>query len=286
MGSKDKFWYRDPDDPHECDWLFKYPTENTGQHWAEKIAYEIARRMRILAPRVELAQCQLEDGESARGSVTRSFSSGYELYHGNQVLAGLDAAYDPEQRFGQSMHTVKRIFDSMSVFESDAYAERCRQRLAEYLVLDAVIGNVDRHHENWGILGKLVDGYLKGRLAPTFDHASSLGRELLDVGGGRSRRRYLCELGIDRYVERAHGAVFVEEDRARGPSPLELVRRCVDQPDYQALFRKALRRVDHLTMESIEEVVSMVPGPWMTELSKDFVVRLVNYNLSELRFLL
>ena len=106
------------------------------------------------------------------------------------------------------------------------------------------------------------------------------------LGARRSRRRYLCELGIDRYVERAHGAVFVEEDRARGPSPLELVRRCVDQPDYQALFRKALRRVDHLTMESIEEVVSMVPGPWMTELSKEFVVRLVNYNLSELRFLL
>ena len=21
MGSKDKFWYRDPDDPNECDWL-------------------------------------------------------------------------------------------------------------------------------------------------------------------------------------------------------------------------------------------------------------------------
>ena len=21
MGSKDKFWYRDPDDPHECDWM-------------------------------------------------------------------------------------------------------------------------------------------------------------------------------------------------------------------------------------------------------------------------
>lgn len=31
MGSKDKFWYRDPDDPNECDWLFKYPTEHTGQ---------------------------------------------------------------------------------------------------------------------------------------------------------------------------------------------------------------------------------------------------------------
>ena len=46
MGTKDKFWFRDPDDPLQCDWLFKFPTENTGQHWAEKIAYEIARKMR------------------------------------------------------------------------------------------------------------------------------------------------------------------------------------------------------------------------------------------------
>ena len=286
MGSKDKFWFRDPGDPHECDWLFKFPTENTGQHWAEKVAYEIARRMRILAPRVELAQCQSADGEPSPGSATRSFSSGYELYHGNQILAGMDDTYDPERRFGQSMHTVKRIFDSLSVFESEAYAERCRLQLAEYLVFDAVIGNVDRHHENWGILGKLVNGSLKERLAPTFDHASSLGRELLDAGGRKSRRRYLCELGIDRYVEPAHGAVFIGEDSTRGPSPLELVRRCVDQPDFQALFRKALRRVDYLSMETVEEVVSKVSGAWMTELSKEFVVSLVDYNLRELRLLL
>ena len=79
MGSKDKFWYRDPDDPHECDWLFKFPTENTGQHWAEKIAYELARRMHVAAARVELALCHVEDGEPSRGSAARGFPSDYEL---------------------------------------------------------------------------------------------------------------------------------------------------------------------------------------------------------------
>lgn len=158
MGSKDKFWFRDPDDPQECDWLFKFPTENTGQHWAEKISFEIARAMRILAPKVELAQLQEPSGNLKRGSVVRNFASDYELYHGNQILAGVDQRYDPDQRFGHGMHTVQRIFRSMSVFESDDFADRCRARLAEYLILDAVIGNVDRHHENWGILCKVVDG--------------------------------------------------------------------------------------------------------------------------------
>ncbi len=65
-------------------------------------------------------------------------------------------------------------------------------QLASYLVLDALIGNTDRHHENWGFLGQVLvnidevseaarlvkqGGY---DIAPSFDHASSLGRELPD----------------------------------------------------------------------------------------------------------
>ncbi|MDE0025051.1 MAG: HipA domain-containing protein [Spirochaetaceae bacterium] len=285
MGTKDKFWFRAPDDPQECDWLFKFPTENTGQHWAEKVSYEIARRMRILAPRVELAQYCEQGGERNPGSAVRSFSSGYELYHGNQILAGLDENYDPDQRFGHSMHTVQRIFHSMSVFESDRYADRCRARLAEYLILDAVIGNVDRHHENWGILCKVVDGRLKGRLAPTFDHASSLGRELLDTGSGKSRHRFLTELGIDRYAERAPGAVFIGEDTRRGPSPLELMRWGVEQADYGRFFRTALTKLGNLDMEGVQEIVFKIPSSWMTGLAREFVVRLVNYNLDQLQLL-
>lgn len=47
-----------------------------------------------------------------------------------------------------------------------------------YLILDALIGNTDRHHDNWGVLVTSEDGKFRYHLAPTFDHASSLGREL------------------------------------------------------------------------------------------------------------
>jgi hypothetical protein len=48
---------------------------------------------------------------------------------------------------------------------------------ASYLVLDALIGNTDRHHMNWGVLD---DPGSPRVLAPTFDHASSLGFLLSD----------------------------------------------------------------------------------------------------------
>ena len=67
MGSKEKFWYRNPE--IEIDQLFKFPQVNTGQHWAEKIAAEIAAHLGILHAKVELA-----DFRGTPGSVAESFA--------------------------------------------------------------------------------------------------------------------------------------------------------------------------------------------------------------------
>ena len=55
MGSKRKFWYVCPGSDEETEWLFKYPQSNTGQHWSEKIAAEVAAVLEIPHARVELA---------------------------------------------------------------------------------------------------------------------------------------------------------------------------------------------------------------------------------------
>ena len=95
---------------------------------------------------------------------------------------------------------------------------------ADYLVLDALIGNTDRHHENWGLLMKQVGDHLQGILAPTFDHVSALGRELLDTKEGKGRERLLQEGRVGDYAEKAHGAIFWETTDRRGLGPLESVR--------------------------------------------------------------
>ena len=77
MGSKEKFWFQGSND---ADWLFKFPTKGTGGHWAEKIAFEVARKLRIPAAHVELALYRDGAGNEHRGSICRSFSSGYELF--------------------------------------------------------------------------------------------------------------------------------------------------------------------------------------------------------------
>ena len=280
MGSKTKFWYRrlvaetDAEGTEDNMWLFKYSQSGTGQHWAEKIAAEVADILRVYHARVELAEFR-----DARGSVTESFArSGRSLYHGNQVLERVIHNYDPEKRFRQSNHTLENIFKAMdNIFLKTEAAKSAKMFIVDYLLLDAVIGNTDRHHENWGVLRKRVGDKWRGFVAPSFDHASSLGRELLD----ERRDRVLRENRVGTYAERARGAIYWSEDDQRGLSPLELLRR--GTTTYPDLFVTALSKLERLTHDSLTNLVNRIPQCWMSSTARDFVCALMCYNLRELR---
>jgi hypothetical protein len=191
MGSKVKFWYRTS--PTSTPWLFKFPQANTGQHWAEKIAAEVAALLQLPHARVELAEwCGL------LGSATESFTeAGVGLFHGNQVLAGQVVDYDRDKRFRQANHTLANILSALDgTFATGESALAAKQTFASYLILDAIISSTDRHHENWGVLVDTRPQGWNDILAPTFDHASSLGRELLDDGRKKCRKRILNEATI------------------------------------------------------------------------------------------
>lgn len=276
MGSKQKFWFRHADNGR--DMLFKYPRANTGEHWAEKIAAEIAEELRILHAKVECACFK-----GAQGSATESFArKGRELYHGNQLLAGQVLGYDRAKKFGQSRHTLANIFAAFDrVFLGPESATAAKQRAASYFVLDALIGNTDRHHENWGILVKRTRGAMAPIITPSFDHASSLGRELLDDTLGKCRTRILREKRIGHYAENAPGAIYWNSSERRAPSPLELVRRAAAA--YPELFHNALLQIGRLEAETFRSVVDRMPPDWMSEIARTFAIELLCYNLERLK---
>lgn len=129
MGSKAKFWYQPGEDSSR--WLFKYPRGNSGEHWAEKIAEQVADLLDIPHARVELAIFA-----ENRGAVTQSFVDGEsELFHGNQTLEMVVRGYDPESRFGQSDHTLENIWLALDhAFEGTDKAIEAKLQFAEYLV--------------------------------------------------------------------------------------------------------------------------------------------------------
>ena len=278
MGSKEKFWYSKPDE--KTNWLFKHPRPNTGEHWAEKIAAEIASVIGIRHAKVELAKFHDE-----RGSVTESFARGGRvLHHGNQMLEVAIDGYNPEKKFHQSHHTLENIWKVLDIVfvKSNSFIKsesltRAKLAIVNYMVLDALIGNTDRHHENWGVLLRRVGDGWSVIVAPSYDHASSLGRELRD----EHRDRLVAENRVGDYVEKGRGAIYWSENERHGPSPLELVRRAADT--YPELFHPASLKLAKIDEEVFSQIVNRIPSDWMTSSARVFAIEFMRYTYEKLQ---
>lgn len=189
--------------------------------------------------------------------------------------------YDPTARFRHADHTLANIFAAINkVMRREEDAVLIKQAFCEYLLLDALIGNTDRHHENWGLLAKQEEDGWVAMLAPSFDHASSLRRELRDFGPKKSRERFLSEDRVGGYSEKGRGAIYGNALDPHGLSPLELVRSAVH--DYPDLFKGLRQKLLALSPDYFGTIVSRVPDECMSPLARTFAVRLLSYNADQL----
>ncbi|WP_156000291.1 HipA domain-containing protein [Thioalkalivibrio sp. ALMg9] len=283
MGSKDKFWVDRPDD--SLPWLFKFSRvndgEETGEHWSEKLAAEIAQRLGIQHAPVELARF----GDSW-GSLSRMFETladeAVELVHGNELLAGEIPAYDPERRYKQNQHTLENILHAVQhgIQGNESRLAEAYHQIGGYLVLDALILNTDRHHENWALFRRTKgDNSIEHWIAPSFDHASSLGRELT-----RSMLiDWQNDTTIDRvawYAKRGRGGVFRNTGDRRGANPLQLAE--LAQRTWPQFIDPWLKRLRDVGREAITAPLERVPPDCMTEAHRWFARNLLEHTYSRL----
>lgn len=283
MGSKDKRWVQLPGDSNL--WLFKFSRSSagriTGEHWAEKIAAEIAALMGVPHARVELA---ILDGHP--GSLSQRFTqlsragASVELEHGNALLAGYVTGYDRTKQNKQRDHTLSNILKVVeSLFPSAKERVLSMRQLAGYLVLDALILNTDRHHENWGVLRTVnSDHSVVYEIAPSFDHASSLARnEPPEKLAG-----WLRESGsAERYMRGAHGGIYLEGNSAKGENPYTIAEKAMlEWPEYFAYWQGVL---DKIEQQELERIVERIPDSMMAIESKLFVKALLALMLAKLK---
>lgn len=190
LGTKPKFWYRGEDG---LSYLLKESRPDTGEHWAEKVACELCKLIGI-----PHAQYELANFIGKKGVVSLNFvPKGGGLIHGNELLVARNEKY-PVSRFHRvKEHTLDLVMHTIGLTQAQPpigwtpndQIKRGTDVFAGYLMFDAWIANQDRHHENWGLIwtGKTA------HLAPSYDHASSLGRNESD----EKRKLRLTEKGRD-----------------------------------------------------------------------------------------
>jgi hypothetical protein len=226
----------------------------------------VADELGLPAARVELA-VRRDDGTVTRGVISKKVLSDDEsLIHGNELLAeiGISGA-SAKDRSGYTLEAVQRVLaDVAPPVQGDVLS--AWDWWVGYTVLDALVGNTDRHQENWAVIG---DG--KRRLAPTFDHASSLGFLLDDV----DRLDRLSTSDESRTV-----AAYVGRARSKlegGPHPCAVAASSLEMCS-QVARERWIERIRALM--SIEDVVGQIPPHRASDPARAFASELYVANRS------
>jgi len=279
MGSKPKFWF-DHSKHGKC--LFKTARTGTGEDWSEKVAEQFAALLGIPHARYELATWRDDPG-----IVTpRMTSDTEELVHGNEILIELDRGYEEGSAgYRTPLHTVEAVLDAivdtgMTVPGGWDLPERLAAAdvFCGYLLLDTLIGNTDRHHENWAAIRTPgEDSAPPGlQLAPTFDHASSLGR---NESPERMAERVATNdepFSVEGYAQRAQSALFLDKGDKKPLSPLGAFLQAARRTPIGAKhWCQALARTSN---DDLRSIVHNVPDVRLQEVGKEFVHRMVAYN--------
>lgn len=277
LGTKEKFWFYGTDDNEIR--LCKIGRQGTGENWAEKVAYELAKLLGV-----PCAEYHLAKWKSDQAVVSIPFLEKNErLIHGNEILGSIDKSYHPKNAFKlrqYRLRTVIALFQSAfrGVGLPKGYIDSGIQESVElfilYLMFDCWIGNQDRHDQNWGvILGRPQDGLV---MAPSFDHASSLACRMSDEE--RIKRLNTKDVGysIETYVERARTPFFTKEGRLR---TLECFLLSVELAKKQQVLGMWIEKLESIDRSQIEQVLVKVPSEFgMSDIAVEFTARYLEAN--------
>lgn len=277
LGTKAKFWFVREGER----WLFKEGHAGSGEDWAEVLAARSAESLGL-----PHAQYELATHKGVHGVVSRKIhDDDAALVFGNQVLAEQDPDYPAglDSRFMRtSRHTAQAVAEALgrdiglpAAWTPAPGVTSAPEVFGGYLLLDAWIANTDRHHLNWGVIESATDH--TRTLAPTFDHAASLGAGLSD--GTRLAR--LCskdrQYTVAAYVTRprTRSALFRDRGEPRPLSPLdaflEWARRC----PASTVWVKLLSAVDDVALVG---EIAQVPEARMSDAAKAFAVEMLRCN--------
>jgi hypothetical protein len=275
LGTKRKFWYRDEGQRFV---LFKEGRPNTGENWAEKVNCEICGLLALPHALYDFAKWRDHDGV-----VTPKFlSEDSRLVLGNELLAKLIKDYVHTSRYQARQHTVQVVMSIMrwpelglpeGYVSPDPAITKPADVFIGYLMLDALVSNQDRHHENWGLV---LGPNRKVTITPTFDHASSLGRNETDES--RERRLKTKDRGdsVESYVLRARSALY---SGLRDAKPLLTFDAFIEAAKSAPLAGNYwLDRLQATTKEQFEAIFADIPPHLISDAARRFALRMLEVN--------
>ena len=265
-----------------------YSVKETGtilfeQFWNEIIAYQLGRVLQVKVPPAFLAYFAGDGQELYYGSLIEwfyAYGGKDEAKRGEDIIVNYIDDYDKKRGKQHNFQTVVQIFEDYQV-------ENWLADLAEMLTFDAIIGNTDRHQNNWQIVDYTESG--KRLLSPTFDNGTSLGYEI------RSEHiaPYLAqgwEGKHDKRARKGYHHMRWEIDDAAQANHFDLLEKMADKfPDTRASITRILGEDIAPIFAKIDQLCEYELKDRRYELSRqraEFIKRMIcfRFNYARKRF--
>lgn len=293
-GTREKCWLINPTDFSYH--FFKVSIKK------EKIDYKTEFWMEIIASKVgqslglNVLDYNIAKHRDLIGCISQDMvpDKQYSLVELMQFLMGYNPQYNPED--DHEKYTIDFVNNALKFYGLDKFLPE----FIDVLVFDCIIGNQDRHQENWGFIApadtkqKLkehVEGpqdfWRESTVAPIYDSGSSLGREKSEDA---IRQALKDSQQIDAYVKRYSPEVRWKE----GPKTKyeEFIRNMIASPRYGKWTKDSIKRlVSAYDVERVHELIAHVDDSLPEECAahrltgerKQYVMALMDRRINQLK---
>ncbi len=224
-------------------YLFKEPSgPHVMQIWSEVIAYELAKVVGVPVPPAFLARAP----RNGSPGVLVEFFYGYADRAPARLIDGIDRLVANGFAVDFKHGSLKDNIDVCRLQKVPDW----RYWWAATLAFDTLIGNTDRHSQNWGFLTEAAPGGgISFSMAPAFDNGTSLGF----IVGEESLEGHLAPDAMRRFVRRGrHHYGWTSGDRASARH----VALCRAYAERIVGSKATLTRVSSITDARVDEIVS------------------------------
>lgn len=229
-------------------YLFKHANNRyPDQFWTEIIAYRIGCMLGVAVPPAFVAW---DSSSGVCGALIEWFldypGGPEERYApGGDYMTRMIPGY--ERKKGEQ-HNLESIIALMKVLTQKGILDDVWQIWwCDVLLFDALIGNTDRHQDNWGLLWT-AEG--RARMAPVFDNGTSLGHEIFP-----HKMAAFYEPGrLAHYINRGtHHLRWHIADQRHGQHAALIARLYVRTPELREHVKK---RLAAFNMEAMGAIIS------------------------------
>lgn len=230
-------------------YLFKESIErHPVQFWSEIIAYRIGKIIGVKVPPAFAAIWQdTFTGKLKCGSLIEWFydensSTFLEYKEAGEFLSLLRPGFDRKKGVQHNFRDNLSLLDNIDKHEKFTLNDGWFEEFVSIFLFDTIIGNTDRHQDNWGIvIEKKSKSSNNVKISPAYDNGTSLCYEILDDNiinfSNRERRLVYIKKGTH------HVSMLIGE-----------------------------KKVSHI--DFIKNIISLVPG------IKEYVVEFFNIDIS------